>query len=140
MSKTVKGARELKRKTSDIGERLEKPQRASAKLTDTLRRRIEERFNTDGDGDWPELLAETIAKKRAAGLDTRILRATGALHDALLAGRVTSRRGQAVFRASAPGRYAYIVTHKRPILSSDESRLADEVRDALARNAMLGRP
>jgi phage gpG-like protein len=53
----------------------------------------ERRYSTRGNGRWAPLAASTQARKARAGQDSRILRATGALHNSLVHPQMNAESG-----------------------------------------------
>lgn len=65
-------------------ERMRQLQEPMERVAQIISREIQENFDAQGrPSGWEELKESTVAKKASAGLDPRILRATGALLDGL---------------------------------------------------------
>lgn len=82
----VAGDKQLAREVLRLGDRAVDATPAFAKVVTDLAEHERRQFETEGglaSGGWTPLAASTIAAKRAAGLDPRILRATGALYRSL---------------------------------------------------------
>lgn len=127
----VRGAQELAAKTDRIAGRLERPDGASDKLADILRRRIKARFDAQGEGDWPAHASSTIERWGQHA----ILHQSGALEAALTGGRVEG--GLPLRYAPSAPFYGAIVNASRPIMPGD-TQLALEAAEALAEHIMGG--
>jgi hypothetical protein len=130
----VHGAQELADKVGRISGRLERPTAAEEQVGQVLSAHMARRFASDGDGQWAPLLEETVSRKSAEGLDPRILRATGALEEALTGGKVSTGGTTLTYRPDAPD-YAVYADAKRPIVGVDDE-LAGQVSEALADHVM----
>lgn len=56
---------------------------ALSDVADVLRKSTRRRFDAQGSGSWPPLAPATVAAKARAGLDPRVLHATGTLRRSL---------------------------------------------------------
>ena len=129
----VRGAQELAAKTDRIASRLERPDGASGRLSDILRRRIAARFSAQGEGDWAGHAPATIDRWG----EHAILHATGALEAALTGGRAEASGTQIRYSPGAPF-YGAIVNGRRPIMPTGDNELAGQVAEALAEHVMGG--
>lgn len=134
----VRGFNELAKKMAAVSERIENPKGAVPSVGPLLQYRVGERFARQGEGDWPPLAPATVAAKARDGLDPRILHATGALELAMVSGRAyVTREGEFHYAPRRAPRYGYILmADRRPLLSDDESRLADRVNQTFAEYVM----
>jgi hypothetical protein len=98
----VKGQDELLAKLEKIGGRIEDPAAAADALGEVFRERFRARFDTGGDGDWPALTERTLERKARQGWPDQQLRATGALENAILGGRVEGGQNQVRYVADIP--------------------------------------
>lgn len=95
----VFGDRQVARDLLRIGDRAVDATPAFAQMLLDLVDLEREQFGSEGQrasGGWAPLAASTLARKRANGLDERILRATGALYESL---EETSSGGDAIRHA-----------------------------------------
>jgi hypothetical protein len=129
----VRGAKELAAKTDRIAGRLERPEGASGRLADILRRRIAARFAAQGEGDWAGHAPATVERWG----EHAILRATGALEAALAGGNVEGSGTQLRYAPAAPF-YGSIVNASRPIMPAGDAELATQAADALGEHVMGG--
>lgn len=82
----ISGDKQLERELLRVGDRAIEAKPALESIADYWMRLTVLQFNTEGrhaSGGWRPLKPETLRRKAAAGLDMRILRATGALFDSL---------------------------------------------------------
>lgn len=80
------GEKIVERQLLRFTENLENPRPALELAADHLRQAVEEQFDTEGghaSGGWKPLSQGRVEEKARLGLDPRILRATGALHESL---------------------------------------------------------
>lgn len=143
---TTRGFGELAAIAGGIAGRIELPAGADGTVTGLMRSRLQQRFDREGEGDWPALAASTLARKQRRGQDSRIMRATGQMLRDLLAGKAEATAGQIRFTATLPphpgehpkARYPHALTVVRPLLSGNEQTLAGQLADALGDHMMGG--
>lgn len=84
----VFGERQVSRRLLRVSAAAANASPAFNRIVDRLEEISEEQFDTQGSRAqaWPPLAQTTLARKRALGLDHRILHATGALRESLTGG------------------------------------------------------
>lgn len=88
---TCTGATQARDRLRDVGERGGDVRKASSAVRTAYREAQEARYASAGHGSWPPLKAETVESKRRQGLDTRLMRASGALYKSLTAARANAQ-------------------------------------------------
>lgn len=101
------GATQTRDRLRDVGERGGDLRKASSAVRTIYREAQEAKFASAGHGTWPALKPETVEAKRRRGLDTRLMRASGALYKALTAPRAGAQvderhKDSLVFGTSLP--------------------------------------
>jgi hypothetical protein len=129
----VRGADELAAKTGRMAERLRNPAGAAPRLQDILRARIKARFDADGEGDWAPLSEATVARWG----EHPILRRTGALEAALLAGTAQAAGSEIRYAPDVPF-YGALVNEDRPVMPAGDDELAGQAAEAIAEHVMGG--
>lgn len=118
----IAGDRQLSRELLRVGERGQDMRPAFTAIGTFWLDETREQFNTEGghaSGGWKPLAPETVRRKALAGLDPRILRATGALFTSLTErGRKGSllriTKNELRFGSTLP----YAAVHQRPKASN----------------------
>lgn len=99
MSIESKGVPQATKHLHELGERGSDVRRVSEKIRSVYRESNRKRFG--GYARWKPLDDDTIESKRKQGLDTRVLRRTGALEKSLTAARASNQideRGKEIMR------------------------------------------
>lgn len=121
------GEPELATDMLELGERADDVSPVLAEIADDFERAETRLFDTQGGGRWAPLKPSTVAAKAAAGLDPRILHATGALRDSLTkqgAQGAVRRITSDDFEAGTAVPYARYLGRRRPpiVLREQEAR------------------
>lgn len=108
-------------------------------VVDVLEDAAERRFARQGEGDWPPLDPETLARR--SGLSTRMLVETGRLRRSLTATGARDairslRPGELVWGTRTP--YAVHVARRRDPMPELDGDLVEEIGEVLAAYLMTG--